>query len=31
MTGADDPDDRGLALTDPKRLVYGIRLVKRPQ
>jgi hypothetical protein len=30
MTATNDPDNKGLALTDPKRKVYGIRLVKRP-
>jgi hypothetical protein len=29
MTGADDPNNEGLQLTDPKRKVYGIRLLKR--
>lgn len=29
MSGTNDPSNEGLALTDPQRRVYGIRLVKR--
>lgn len=29
MTGENDPDTGGLEMTDPKRKVYGIRLLKR--
>lgn len=29
MTAINDPENKGLRLTDPKRKVYGIRLLKR--
>jgi hypothetical protein len=29
MTAINDPDNEGLSLTDPKRRVYGIRLLGR--
>jgi hypothetical protein len=31
MTAINDPDNYGRKLTDPKRKVYGIRLLKRPK
>ncbi|VTR97839.1 Uncharacterized protein OS=Leptospira interrogans serovar Manilae GN=CI00_07890 PE=4 SV=1 [Gemmata massiliana] len=31
MTATNDPENNELEMTDPKRLVYGIRLVKRPE
>jgi hypothetical protein len=29
MSALNDPDNNGLEMTDPKRKVYGIRLIKR--
>ena len=31
MTATNEPDNDGLELTDPKRKVYGIRLVRRSE
>lgn len=31
MTGTNDPGNDGLEMTDPRRKVYGIRLIRRPK